>query len=252
MSEGQIIPADMVLPNRMYILPLQGKPIFPGIITPMVVHEKADINVINAALAGDQIIGFLLIKSADIENPESDDLYKIGTVARIVKMLNLPDGGINIFITTIKRFKVKKFISKQIPITAAVEYIDDVVKNTMEIKALTRALITEMKQISENNPLFSEEMRLNMVNIDHPGKIADFITSILNIDREQQQKILETLDIRKRMENALVFIKKEQELLKIQKKIQKHSFARIHLGSQCDFPLTFQEKSSMLSYLHML
>ncbi|MBN2535201.1 MAG: endopeptidase La [Spirochaetales bacterium] len=221
MSESQIIPAELVLPNRIYILPLQGKPIFPGIIMPMMLHSNADISVVNASLAGDQIIGFLLVKSDEIENPDSDDLFRIGTVARIVKKLNLPDGGLNIFITTLKRFRVKKFISTKTPITAAVEFIEEKITNTMEIKALTRALITEMKQISENNPLFSEEMRLNMVNIDHPGKIADFITSILNIDRKQQQNVLETFDIRKRIESALIFIKKEQELLRIQKKIQK-------------------------------
>ena len=75
------------------------------------------------------------------------------------------------------------------------------------VKALTRSLISEMKQLSENNPLFSEEMRLSMVNIDHPGKIADFITSILNIDRKDQQDILETFSARVRMEKVLVFIK---------------------------------------------
>ena len=78
-----------------------------------------------------------------------------------------------------------------------------------------------MKQISENNPLFSEEMRLNMINIDHPGKIADFIASILNIDKNDQQKILEMTDVRERMEKVLIFIKKEQELLKIQKRVQQ-------------------------------
>ncbi|RKX83455.1 MAG: endopeptidase La, partial [Spirochaetes bacterium] len=88
-----------------------------------------------------------------------------------------------------------------------------------ELKALTRALLTEMKQISQDNPLFSEEMRLNMVNIDNPGKIADFITSILNVDRDKQQEILETLDVKKRMEMVLVYIKKEHELAKIQKRI---------------------------------
>jgi len=107
MSEGQIIPADLVLPNRLYIFPLHGKPIFPGIIMPMMIHADEDIKVVNTALAKDQIIGFLLMKSEDTEIPESDDLYRTGTVARIVKKLNLPDGGLNIFITTIKRFKVK-------------------------------------------------------------------------------------------------------------------------------------------------
>ena len=103
---------------------------------------------------------------------------------------------------------------------AAVSYLDDEEDDTFEVKALTRALISEMKEISENNPLFSEEMRLNMVNIDHAGKIADFIASILNIDKTEQQKVLEQVNVRARMEQVLVFIKKEQELLRIQKKIQ--------------------------------
>ena len=103
---------------------------------------------------------------------------------------------------------------------AAVEYLDDEESDTFEVKALTRALISEMKEVSENNPLFSEEMRMNMVNIDNPGKIADFIASILNVEKEEQQTILETINVRQRMEKVLVFIKKEQELLKVQKKIQ--------------------------------
>ncbi|HOX92161.1 MAG TPA: endopeptidase La, partial [Spirochaetales bacterium] len=113
-----------------------------------------------------------------------------------------------------------KALSKEPPIVAAVEYMSDEGEGPDEIKALTRALLSEMKQVSENNPLFSEEMRLNMINIDHPGKIADFIASILNIDKNEQQKILELSDVRERMERVLIFIKREQELLRIQKRIQ--------------------------------
>ncbi|MGM0432622.1 MAG: endopeptidase La, partial [Spirochaetota bacterium] len=98
--------------------------------------------------------------------------------------------------------------------------LDSYNANNDEVKALTRSLLTEMKQLSKSNPLFTEEMRLNMVNIDEPGKIADFITSIMNIDRTQQQQILETLDVRDRMEQVLVFIKKEEDLMKLQQKIQ--------------------------------
>ncbi|MEA1911236.1 MAG: endopeptidase La, partial [Spirochaetota bacterium] len=145
----------------------------------------------------------------------------IGTAAKIVKKINLPDGGVNIFISTLKRFKIKKYLSESGPTVAAIEYLEDGNDKSLEVKALTRSLLSEMKQLSEDNPLFSEEMRLNMVNIDHPGKIADFITSILNIEREVQQKILETVDVQKRMEDVLIFIKKEQELMRIQKKIQK-------------------------------
>ena len=220
MPDKQIIPADFILPTRLNIIPTMGSPVFPGIFTPMMIESTKDIQVIEKVMSGDNLLGMLLLKNDETNVPTSEDLYTIGTVARVVKRINLPDGGINIFISTLKRFKVKKFISQENEITAAVEYLDDEKDDTNEVKALTRSLITEMKQLSENNPLFSEEMRLNMVNIDHPGKIADFISSIINIDRKQQQQILETLDVQKRMEQVLVFIKKEQELLKIQKKIQ--------------------------------
>ena len=166
------------------------------------------------------MIGLVMMQN-ETESPTINDLYKIGTAAKIVKKINLPDGGLNIFISTLRRFRIKKALHSSSPIIAAVEYLEDEEEGTREVKALTRALISEMKQISENNPLFSEEMRLNMINIDHPGKIADFIVSILNIDRVEQQKVLEILNVRKRMEQVLVYIKKEQELLRIQKKIQR-------------------------------
>jgi ATP-dependent Lon protease len=163
----------------------------------------------------------VMVKSEEVEDPSADDLASVGTAAKIVRKINLPDGGVNVFISTIKRFQIKRVLHAANPISVAVQYIEDENLDTPEVKALTRALISEMKQISENNPLFSEEMRLSMVNIDHPGKIADFITSILNIERSEQQRILETPNVQVRMERVLIFIKKEQELLKIQKKIQE-------------------------------
>lgn len=224
MPEKQIIPVDQIMPNKLLIIPLVGKPIFPGIFTPLIIESKHDISVVEKALSVDGMIGLLLEKGdeeSEGDLPEKDKLYSVGTAAKIVKKINLPDGGLNIFISTIKRFKVKKFLTDTNPLVAAVEYLEDKNDSSMEVKALTRSLLTQMKQLSENNPLFSEEMRLNMVNIDQPGKIADFITSILNIEREVQQNILEILDVQKRMEEVLVHITKEQELLKIQKRIQK-------------------------------
>jgi ATP-dependent Lon protease len=225
-TQRMIVPADSILPNRVVLVPLLGKPIFPGIFTPLMVTGKADVAAIEEAITMDGLIGLVLTRNEDAEiEPERefsiDDFYRIGTTAKIVKRINLPDGGYNIFISTLKRFRVKKLLKPAVPMIAAVDHLEDENDGTDEVKALTRSLISEMKQISENNNLFSEEMRLNMVNIDHPGKIADFITSILNIDREEQQKVLELTDVYQRMEQVLLHIKREQELLRIQKKIQK-------------------------------
>ncbi len=183
------------------------------------INAPDDLKAVEKSCASDNLLGIVMLKN-DAERPTVSDLHDVGTVARIVKKINLPDGGLNIFISTIKRFKIKRILSEREPMAAIVEYLEDVEDDTFEVKALTRALISEMKEISENNPLFSEEMRLNMINIDHPGKIADFIASILNVDKADQQRVLEMENVRQRMETVLVFIKKEQELLRIQKKIQ--------------------------------
>ncbi len=220
MAEHGILPIDQLLPSRLLVIPLTGNPIFPGIFTPLLIESKDDIAVIEKSMESDNMIGLLLTKDESENEYDPQNLYTVGTAAKIVKKINLPDGGINIFISTLKRFHVKKYIADQKPLTIAVEYLESKNEDTIEVRALTRSLLMEMKQLSKDNPLFTEEMRLNMVNIDQPGKIADFISSIMNLDRDDQQDILETLDIRNRMEKVLVFIKKEQELMKIQKKIQ--------------------------------
>lgn len=225
-NTNEIIPSEQMLPNKLTLIPLAGRPIFPGIFTPLMINSNDDVKVVEEAYENEGFIGIVMLKN-EADSPSVADLHKVGTAARIIKKVNLPDGGINIFISTVKRFKIRKTLHNSAPMAAAVEYLDDEEANTFEVKALTRALISEMKEVSENNPLFSEEMRLNMVNIDNPGKIADFIASILNVDKDEQQKILETVNVRQRMEQVLVFIKKEQELLRVQKKIQSELNDRI-------------------------
>ena len=219
-AQQMIIPADSILPNRLVLLPLSGKPMFPGVFTPVMIRDPRDIAAVEAALQDNGMVGLILTREEEISEPEGQDLFEVGTAAKIAKRIHLPDGGYNLFISTVKRFRIKKILKNSDPIIAAVEHLEDENATGDEVKALTRSLISEMKQISENNNLFSEEMRLNMVNIDDPGKIADFITSILNIDRAEQQRVLEATDVYQRMEQVLVHIKREQELLRIQKRIQ--------------------------------
>ena len=241
MKEQEALPAEQQLPNKLFIVPISGRPIFPGIFTPLMVNNEEDTRVVEEAYNGDGYIGIVMLKN-EADKPGMADLHDVGTVARIIKKINLPDGGINVFVSTLQRFKIRKALSPSSPMVAAVEYLDDIGDNTFEVKALTRALISEMKEVSENNPMFSEEMRLNMVNIDNPGKIADFIASILNIDKDEQQKVLETLNVRSRMEQVLVYIKKEQEIIRVQKKIQNEINDKVE-KNQRDYFLREELKS---------
>ncbi len=226
----EIIAIEKLLPQKLNIIPLAGRPIFPGIFTPILINTDEDIKAVEQAYNDHGFIGLNLVKNEEaLEKPEAKDLYKVGCVAKIVRKINLPDGGLNLFITTQKRFKIRKVVNKIDPISVAVQYLDDEEEKgkSKEVEALMRAIINDMKKLSENNPLFSEEMRLNMINIDHPGKIADFVTSILNISKEDQQKILETVNVRERMEKVFIHIKNEESLLQVQQKIQKDLNKRI-------------------------
>ncbi|MBG0766120.1 endopeptidase La [Sphaerochaeta halotolerans] len=221
MSEQELMPIEQLLPNNLFILPVTGNPVFPGLFTPLMITDNQDVEIVNQAIKHGGFLGLLLVKEDNDEEEYSEkNLYTIGTVAKIVKKIKLPDGGISIFISTLKRFETKQYYPSGPYLVAEVQYLEDIEDEQEELRAWTRLLLTEMKQLTKNNQLFSEEMRLNMVNIDHPGKLADFIASILNVERKQQQEILETLVVRRRIEKVLVFIKNEQNIAQVQAKIQ--------------------------------
>ncbi|HZJ88668.1 MAG TPA: endopeptidase La [Sphaerochaeta sp.] len=228
MSEKELMPVEQLLPNNLFILPVAGNPVFPGLFTPLMITDTQDVEIVNQAIKHGGFLGLLLMK----EDSESDEylpenLYTVGTVAKIVKKIKLPDGGISIFISTLKRFEITQFYPSGPYLVSEVRYLEDIEDEVDELRAWTRLLLTEMKALTKNNQLFSEEMRLNMVNIDHPGKLADFIASILSVEGNQQQEILETLVVRKRIEQVLVFIKNEQNIARVQAKIQARVNQRI-------------------------
>lgn len=217
------MPVEPTLPSNLFLLPIVGNPVFPGLFTPLMLTDQIDMDIIDQALRHGGYVGLMLTKE---ENPKDgpykpEDLYETGTVAKIIKRIKLPEGGESIFISTLQRFKTTEYFPSGKYLVAAVEYLDDIEDEPDELRAWTRLLVGEMRQLTRNNKIFSEEMRLNMVNIDHPGKLADFIASILNVDRKQQQGILETLVVRRRIEKVLVFIKNEQSIAEVQEKIQQ-------------------------------
>ncbi|MFH0976210.1 MAG: endopeptidase La [Spirochaetota bacterium] len=218
---SELVSIDHVLPAQLYIIPIRYRPIFPGIVTPLIISQGKFSEAIDKVIDSSRTIGLVLLKEDDIDNINIKDLYSFGTAAKILKKINLPDGGINVLINSIKRFKISKMISEKPHFIAQVEYLDDeAVKKNIEIKALTRSILSQLKLLSENNPLFTEEMKLTMVNVDEPGKIADFVTSILNLEKKEYQEILETINVRQRLERVLQLLQKEMDVLTLQKKIQ--------------------------------
>ena len=216
------------LPSRLIIIPVMGKPLFPGLYAPFPIPPIYAASV-NKAI--EESNGFLGLNLFIADNPREDarvypdDIYKVGVVVKIFKKLNLPDGGLNLLINSIRRFKIIRFINTESILRVEPLYMPDISnysnkEDENEIKAYTRALLSEVKALSENNPLFTEEMRLTMINVDDPGRLADFVTSMINVERASQQEILETFEVRDRLEKVLLLLQKEREITKIQQKIQ--------------------------------
>ena len=225
MNGKEIIAMDEVLPIKLDIVPLYHRPIFPGVFAPIMLSNPESIKTIEKANSG--FVGLCLIKNENTEDTSSRNIYHFGCVAKIAKKIKLPDGQLNVFVETRKRFKIRRIITKATPITAYVTYLEDKNEEHTDIPALKRMLLSSMKEITENNSLFPDEMRVNLLNIDNPGRIADFITTVIGIGKDEQQKILEILDVKKRMEEVFVHLKKEMELLTVQKKIQDDVNSRV-------------------------
>jgi ATP-dependent Lon protease len=216
-----LVSLDQVLPPRIHIIPMKTRPVFPGIFMPLVIGGDKYIRTVEEVQGSDGFVGMVLIDDPEAEEDRQDNYYRIGTVGKVMKKINMPDGKVNIFINTLKRFRIKKFISMDPHVTAAVDYIDTEAVDDNELKALVRTLYSEIKEVSENNPFFTEEIKLNMINLDGAEKVADFVTSILNIEREKQQDVLETFDVKLRLEKVLTLLHKEKELMKLQQRIQE-------------------------------
>ncbi len=147
MADKELMPIEQTLPRNLFILPLVGNPIFPGLFTPLVVESKEDIEIVTQAMNHGGDLGLILVKDESKSDYEADNLYPVGTIAKIIKRIKLPDGGMNIFISPIKRFQVKDFHFNGKFIVAEVDYLDDIEDNPTELKAWTRQLITETKKL---------------------------------------------------------------------------------------------------------
>ncbi len=221
--ENDLVSIDHILPKQIHIIPIRYRPIFPGIITPLIISKGRFSDAIDQVLDNSRSIGLVLLRDDEVDDIKPQNIFQIGTGAKILKKIKLPDGGINVLINSLKRFRIVKVIQEKPYLIAEVEYLDDKLppkSRRNELKAFTRSVLSQLKQLSENNPLFTEEMKLTMVNVDEPGKIGDFVSSILNLEKEEYQTILETLDVVERLRLVLHMLQKELEVIEIQKKIQ--------------------------------
>ncbi len=216
-----------VLPDTIPILPITQRPVFPGMIIPIIISGEKMTNTMNAILATDNKIGGVVLAANTTEDKPalSDSLYKVGVSVKIVKITPIDNKTFQVMISALKRFTLVEVVQDEPMITWKVShyYDDDNVKITQELKPYSLAIISSVKELIKSNSLFQEEMKLflNRFSVEDPGKLADFVASMTSADSAKIQDILETFDIKKRAEKVLVLLKEEIEMSKLQSKITK-------------------------------
>jgi ATP-dependent Lon protease len=190
---------------------------------PLAVAREASVRLIDEATTSGRMIGVFTQREATVEDPSQDDLYPIGTATHIHKMFKLPDGSLRLIVQGLARVRLDRLIQSRPYLRAAVTHAEDVLRDEdhLEIDALQRNIKSNFQQVVSLSPLLSDDLQSLAGNITDPGKLADFIASSLaTLGTAVKQEVLETLDIRARMDSLNRLLIKELEVLELGSKIQ--------------------------------
>jgi ATP-dependent Lon protease len=222
-SEDLANERPLSIPPELPILPLRDTVLFPNSFMPLAVARASSVRLIDEAIANGKLIAVFTQRDASIEEPLQSDLYSVGTATHIHKMFKLPDGSLRLIVQGLARLTLNELVSTQpylrARVTAAVEDTADA--DRLEIDALARNIKTNFQQVVSLSPLLSDDLQTLAVNIAEPGRLADFIASSLStISTAVKQEVLETLDIRARLDDLNRILIKELEVLELGSKIQ--------------------------------
>ena len=220
------------LPEILPILPLRNTVLFPGVVIPITVSRDKSINLVKEAYKGDKVIGVVSQKDLAVEDPQFTDLNKIGTIARIFKVLQMPDGSSTVIIQGKKPFQLGECVQSKPYFKASVLPYEHTVLPVKDEKfdALISSIRDLSIQIIKLSPNLPSETGFAIKNIESPTFLINFISSNLNIELNEKQKLLEELNLHERANNVLIYLTKEIQILELKNQIQ--SKVKVDLDKQ--------------------
>ena len=213
----------LAIPPELPVLPLRDTVLFPNSFMPLAVARESSVRLIDDAIANGKLIAVFTQRDAAVEEPAQDDLFDVGTATHIHKMFKLPDGSLRLIVQGLARLTLDEVVSTHPYLRARVSAANEDTNETdrLEIDALARNIKANFQQVVSLSPLLSDDLQTLATNITEPGRLADFIASSLTtISTPVKQEVLETLDIRTRMDNLNRILIKELEVLELGSKIQ--------------------------------
>ena len=209
-------------PPELPILPLRNTVLFPGVVIPITVGRDRSIRLIQEVYRGDKTLGVVSQKDSDIEEPRPEDLNRVGTLATIIRMLRMPDGSTTAIIQGRKRFEITEMVREQPYFTARIQEFNELRpdKNDKEFDALVSSLKDLALEIIKQSPHIPTEAQFAIKNIDSPSFLINFISSNMNAEVAEKQRMLEVADLRERANLLLAHLTKELQLLEMKNEIQ--------------------------------
>lgn len=213
------------LPETLPLLPVKDFVVFPYMVLPLFVNREKSIKSLEEALSKDRLIFLVAQKKVSEEDPSPKDLYRVGTVAVIMKMLKLPDGKVKILVQGLSKASIKEILQTTPFLLVKAENIKDpfITEITLETEALMRNVREQLERIVSYGKLLSPDLMFILDSVDDPGRLADLVASNLDLTVEKAQEILEILDPVKRLKTLNELLGKEVQVLTMQAKIQSQA-----------------------------
>ena len=210
------------IPEQLPMLPVRDLVVFPHMVLPLFVGREMSIKAIDEALAGNRLVVLVAQRALDVENPQPKDIYAVGTVGMIMRMLKLPDGRIKILVQALAKAKVVDYVQSVPFYVVRIEKLPDpaMPEVGLELEALMRTVKEQLEKIIGFGKLLLPEIMVVIENLDEPGRLADMIASNLGLKVDLAQEVLEVADPVARLRRVNEILNKEIELLSMQQKIQ--------------------------------
>jgi ATP-dependent Lon protease len=224
---------DVELPTALPVLPLKDTVVFPQSMTPLAIGQERSVRLIDDVVAGDRLLALVTARDASTDAPGWDDLYDVGTIAVIHKMIKVPDGTLRILVGGLHRIRLTKQLSADPYLVGEFEGLPDENAETPEVEALTRNVQNLFAQIIGLAPYLPEELQLAATNVDDPSALAHLVASTLRtIPTEERQELLETLDVEQRLRRVSAILSREVDVLELGSKIQSQVQSEMEKGQR--------------------
>jgi ATP-dependent Lon protease len=234
---------NLVIPDSLPILPLRNTVLFPGVVIPITVGRDKSIKAVNDAYKADKLIGVLAQKDSNIEDPEAKDLCSVGTVAKIVKLIKMPDGGTTIIIQGKKRFQLVEMVSNDPYFKANIIVLEeDERPSTDNFDAIISSIKDLATQIIQLSPNLPTEAAIILKNIENPAFLINFVSSNQSTELQEKQALLEINDITIRAERLIQILQRELQFAELKDKVTNKTRTEID-KQQREYFLQQQMKS---------